>query len=192
MIVATANDVLGGRIYVSSDAGVTWQRTSAPVTPKWWRVACSADGTRIFAAGGGLQLGQHVTGRIYASTNSGKTWQMTDAPQQYWQSIATSADGAVSVAAASGADQFGELLKNPIFSSHSIQQPLLQLTPSSAGLRLSWTVPSTAFVLEENHDLSSPGWAPASVNPKMDYATLEYQVALPSSPGTSFFRLSSR
>lgn len=35
---------VGGRVYTSADAGVTWvERTSVPFSD-WWTIACSSDG----------------------------------------------------------------------------------------------------------------------------------------------------
>jgi len=43
---------LPGSIYTSSDSGVSWVQASAPLT-NWVRVAGSADGTKLAAAGRG-------------------------------------------------------------------------------------------------------------------------------------------
>jgi hypothetical protein len=97
-IVAAAGTALvtqtgsrAGPIYTSTDSGATWAPTGAPLTT-WTAVACSADGTRLVAAG----LGQwpiDLGGSIYTSTDSGATWIQTSAPISVWNSMACSADG---------------------------------------------------------------------------------------------------
>jgi photosystem II stability/assembly factor-like uncharacterized protein len=51
-----------GSVFVSTDGGVTWARRVGPNWPFYWRaIACSANGTRIVAAGQG--------GHVIASSN---------------------------------------------------------------------------------------------------------------------------
>lgn len=89
-------------IYVSTNSGFTWLKTSAPEavwTTTWQCIACSADGSKIFAGmwnPGGLY--GNTGGPIYVSTNSGETWTQTGAPLNNWISIASSADGTKLVA----------------------------------------------------------------------------------------------
>ena len=94
-----------GLIYLSSDAGATWEPTF-PAINTWSCVASSADGTRLVAAAtitgatdGSLSLSGD--GLIYVSTNSGLTWEAS-APTDNWRSVAASADGATLVTAAGG------------------------------------------------------------------------------------------
>jgi hypothetical protein len=75
-----------------------WSPTSAP-SDYWLAVACSADGTRLFAASEPYVGG---TGLIYISTNSGANWQPTSAPAQAWSSIRCSADGTKLIATTGG------------------------------------------------------------------------------------------
>ena len=55
-------------IYVSADAGASWQQTSAPLVP-WTSIACSADGNRLAAVYGGSH--------VYTSPDRGLTWTNT-------------------------------------------------------------------------------------------------------------------
>jgi hypothetical protein len=82
---------------VLSSSAQTWTQTSAPIN-SWSCIACSADGTKLFAgAGGGLLQGNSAP--IYISTNSGSSWLATTSPTNEWVSIACSADGTKVVAA---------------------------------------------------------------------------------------------
>lgn len=105
-----------GPVYLSSDSGLTWQKSSAPETP-WQAVACSADGEKLFAASGGyVGLGFEHGGSIHASADGGKTWQKTSAPERVWKSISCSADGSRLVATC-GVDAEREGNHTPLYFS---------------------------------------------------------------------------
>jgi DNA-binding beta-propeller fold protein YncE len=88
----------GGPIFISTNSGVTWaEATGAPTNGLWETVACSADGSKIIAAGGG---GFSFVFPIYTSSDTGATWVSNNAPVVNWQSVASSADGTRLVAAA--------------------------------------------------------------------------------------------
>lgn len=77
-----------GPIFASSDSGLTWRQTSAPIA-SWMALASSADGTRL--AGG---LGNPVNGStVWTSTNSGASWTPSPTPFGGCTSVAMSADG---------------------------------------------------------------------------------------------------
>lgn len=82
----------------------TWTQTSAP-TNVWSVVACSADGSKIYACAGGSLLGlsQNAITPIYTSPDGGLTWSRTAAPSNYWASVVTSADGMKVAAVANNA-----------------------------------------------------------------------------------------
>ncbi len=89
-----------GLIYVSTNSGVTWTLTSAPtyngIDTYIWTLMISADGSKMFVAGGFNGTG---FGSIYASTNYGATWAKLGAPSRSWFSISGSSDGSRVVAA---------------------------------------------------------------------------------------------
>ncbi len=103
VLVAVANNntlvsIRGGPILISTNSGVTWAiATGAPTNGLWETVACSADGRKIIAAGGG---GDSQVFPIYTSLDTGTTWVSNNAPVFNWQSVASSADGTRLVAAA--------------------------------------------------------------------------------------------
>ena len=69
---------------VVSASDNTWVQSSAP-SKYWTCIACSADGTKLAAAGDGAG--------IYTSTNSGASWFQTSTVSGTWICIASSADG---------------------------------------------------------------------------------------------------
>jgi len=89
MVFAAIGYGFTGGIYTSTNSGLTWTPTSAPIA-NWYSVAASSDGTKVVAV--------VYVGGIYTSTNSGTTWTLTGAPSQYWNSVASSSDGARLVA----------------------------------------------------------------------------------------------
>lgn len=93
--------ILDGPIYTSTDAGASWDETSAPIA-NWSSVASSEDGRKLVAvdaSGGG----------IYISPDAGATWQITSAPSNSWSSVACSANGKRLVAAAGGWSSWGPI-----------------------------------------------------------------------------------
>jgi len=75
-----------GKIFISTNSGVTWQPTLAP--SNWWTaVACSADGTKILA----VNLGSNSP--ICTSSDSGDTWIPRSSPILGGYGAASSADG---------------------------------------------------------------------------------------------------
>jgi DNA-binding beta-propeller fold protein YncE len=103
VLVAVANNnpmlsTPGGPIYISTNSGAAWAvAAGAPTNGLWETVACSADGSKMIAAGGG-GVGSYVF-PIYTSSDTGATWVSNNAPVANWQSVASSADGTRLVAA---------------------------------------------------------------------------------------------
>jgi len=84
----------------------SWVQTSAPAT-NWQALACSADGTKVVAVGGG----------IYTSTDSGANWVcVSNAPGMWFTSVASSADG-TKVVVVSNSKSPGGPLPGPIYVS---------------------------------------------------------------------------
>ncbi len=73
---ADGNRVIGihGSIYTSADRGATWVSNSVPVA-NWSSVACSADGSRLFATvnGGGIYTFQATPAPTLNIRQSGNT-----------------------------------------------------------------------------------------------------------------------
>ena len=160
---------LPGEILTSTNAGATWTLTTAPGNP-WSSVASSADGTKLVAA----------CGSIYTSTNAGATWTSNNVPTANWSSVASSADGGKLVAVINGGG---------IWTLESTPVPALHIVPAGTNLVLSWTMPSTPFVLQENSDLTPANWTDVPATLTLNFANLHNQVTLPLPTGDRFYRL---
>ncbi len=159
----------GGPIYVSTNSGVIWTQTSAPIV-SWQAVASSADGTILLAA---------TASAVYTSTNSGATWTSNSLPSEpWWLSVSLSADGNKLVAAA---------YNGGIYTAQITPAPRLNLALSDANFLLSWTVPSTNFVLQQSSDLGS--WTDVSNAPVLNLTNLQDEVALSPTNSSGFYRL---
>lgn len=90
-LAAAASQSAGDGIYLSTNSGATWVQAQTP-PGGWGPIVCSADGTELVAANGGI-------GGIYISTNSGGMWNQANLPEEEWSSLAASADGTTLVAA---------------------------------------------------------------------------------------------
>ena len=90
MLLASSNNT---KLQRSTDSGATWSQLSNSVTQSWHKVASSADGEVLVAAG--------LPGTaLYVSTNGGTSWSAKDIGN--WNGIAISDNGATMVAVASG------------------------------------------------------------------------------------------
>jgi|GEM_PF-1619226 len=98
----------GGAVYTSTNAGATWTLSSpANAAIRGSAIACSADGSIIYAAGF-TDVSGSLAGQIYRSADSGATWTLTGAPYKSWTSIACSADGSQIAGASSQRLGFGQ------------------------------------------------------------------------------------
>lgn len=167
-----------GFIYVSTDSGDTWNQTSAP-SNYWGYVASSADGKTIVAV---RNIGG--PGPICLSTDSGATWT-TNSPLLTWSALAASADGGKLAAASTGYDSGTNA--ETVYVSQSIVSPVMFLGPGSRGLKLSWLVPSTNFVLQQSAGLAM--WSNITNSPALNLSNLQNEVELPSTNGAGFYRL---
>src|SRR5262249_29493194 len=87
---STANP---GRIYTSSDSGVTWAVHAS--YRRWISVASSADGTKLIAAA------YDQSGSLFVSSDSGVSWTPRDT-YRFWYCVASSANGNKLVAGVNG------------------------------------------------------------------------------------------
>src|SRR5207249_3676470 len=152
LVAAAAYGPLGepGLIYTSGDSGATWAQTSAP-SNFWTSVACSADGTRLVAVNTGDLIDvidNNFNGQTYISTDSGATWNKSNAPAGNWSCVASSADGGLLI---ESGYRVGTYISRSTPATMSI-------ATSVGNLIISWLVPSTSFVLQQNFDLGSTKW----------------------------------
>lgn len=173
--------VYGGDIFTSADGGNTWQSNSVPDDPlhvlDWLSVAASADGSRLAAACS--VPGGYPAAPIYTSTNAGDSWISNSVPGDSFNSIASSADGDQLIAANDGG----------IWISRMEPSPTINAVKINADLALSWIVPSTNFVLQQNFDLSTTNWMDVTNVPVLNLTNLQDEVTLPVSDSNDFFRL---
>jgi len=166
-------------IYTSGNSGATWTPTSVR-TDNWSSVASSSDGTKLVA------LSNDGFDPII-STNSGATWTPAGAPAVgSWLAVASSADGSNIVAVAGDAIC---TLRPPAPAPPLPPSPQLAVGLSGATLDLSWLVPSTRFVLQQDSDLGSTNWVDVPTSPTLDFTSLRHRVTLTPSLGSSYFRL---
>ena len=81
-LAATVNN---GRLYTSTDAGVTW--TPRESSRNWYGIASSADGEKLVAV-----AGAGTPAQIYTSTDAGVTWTARESNRN-WRSVTSSSDG---------------------------------------------------------------------------------------------------
>jgi photosystem II stability/assembly factor-like uncharacterized protein len=167
-------------ICISTNSGTTWLTNSVSVQlgqTTGASVAMSADGTKIIA----------VAGYIYTSTNSGTSWQTNNLPEEGWGCVATSVDGnrlmVVSAGASGGPGH--------IYNTYATSSPSLGIASAGNDLVLSWTVPSTNFVLQQNQDLSTTNWTPLTDQPVLNLTNLQNQMFLSSNGSNNFYRLAT-
>ncbi len=165
---------LNSPIFVSTNSGTTWTPTVTP-SAHWILVAASADGKKLAAI-------QQDNGQIYTSTNSGLAWETNNVPSTNWNAIVSSADGnRLMTVTASG----------QIYSMFSTPSPVLNIAASSNGLLLSWTVPSTSFVLQQNFNLASRSWSIVTNAPVLNFTNLQDEVRISSPNASVFYRLTT-
>ena len=162
---------VGSPILLSTNSGMTWSAATTPNT-YWLSVASSADGERLAAITDG--------GQIYTSADSGATWITNNVPNTNWSTIVSSADGNRLYAVTVGGQ---------IYTSFSTPTPKLKIFGSTSNLTISWTTPSTHFVLEQSATLGSPSWLVVSNFPTLNYTNLENQITLSAPTASVFYRL---
>jgi hypothetical protein len=158
-------------IYKSTNAGASWTQTIAP-NLDWSGVACSAGGTKLVAVSGGA---------VYVSADSGESWVSNSIPDNNWTYAAVSADG----------DQLIAVGGAGIWTAQSTPAPQINLTQVNGSLALSWIIPSTNFVLQQNSDIPGTNWVNVTNTPVLNFTNLQEQVILTPSNSHGFYRLAT-
>jgi photosystem II stability/assembly factor-like uncharacterized protein len=181
-----------GAVFRSTDAGATWVKTSAP-NGYWSAVASSADGKFLMAGSLSLEPG------LLISTNSGVSWAAPVMPgpgswhtwSNFGKNLACSADGTFFVAV--GNAHIATLrAEAPTTTPPPPPSPRLAIGMSDGRVVVSWTAPSTPFVLEQSSDLRSDDWAPVTTSPNLNLNNLHYELPLAPSSAQGFYRLIQR
>jgi photosystem II stability/assembly factor-like uncharacterized protein len=180
---SSSNYFVDGAIYHSSDAGMTWSRTTAP-SGAWAAVASSADGKILVALPDSWDSLLLSVPEI--STDSGASWAPAGVPAGGWESVATSADGSYLIVSGNGQSA---TLSSPAPVPPTPPSPRLAIYQSKGDLSLSWLAPSTQFILQQNFGLRSADWVAVPTPPTLNLTNLRYQVTLPAAPGAAFYRL---
>jgi hypothetical protein len=161
-----------GLIYCSTNYGVVWNSNSpAFETNSCNGVSVSADGTKWLAA--------YSDGKIFFSTNQGVVWIEETSPTGNWVDITMSADE----------NRWAGIGGNNIYTTYSTPNPNLNLGHNTNSAILSWTIPSTNFVLQQSSDLSTTNWSVVTNPPVLNLTNLQDQVTLPAPAASGFYRL---
>ena len=177
LVTSTFEGTNGGYTFSSSDSGATWV-TNNPPNLAWSCIASSADGTRLFIC---MKKTYYTPsgGPIYSSTNAGANWVRADAPAaKDWLYVATSADGARSVAVAK---------YDGIYTWQSTPTPQLSITLAGDYVRVFWTIPSMPLVLQENSNPATLNWTEFATAASV--SNFDNQVFLPATTGGRVYRL---
>jgi len=166
----------GLSIYVSTNSGMTWIPAS---NGSFVSVACSADGTKLVSADSG--------GGIYTSADSGFDWVTNNAPTGFewnWQCVASSADGGKLAATYDSG-----LYEGGIWTAQTVQSPNMNISTPGNAAKLSWTIPSTNFVLQQCSSLASGDWTTVTNTPVLNLTNLQDEVVLSPVGSSLFYRL---
>jgi len=163
--------ITGSGIYISTNMGTTWMETTNLPAAIFLRIASSADGSKLIASDNEI---------LYVSVDSGATWTTNDTPDgaNKEKTVALSADGNKFIAAVNGGG---------IWISQTIPTPAMNISPESSKLALSWTIPSTNFVVQQSSDLIS--WSDVTNAPVLNLTNLQNEVMLSPSNSSGFYRL---
>ncbi len=173
----------GGSIYTSSDSGVTWVSNNAP-NLVWLSVISTADGSTLEASALASPQGG---GSVYVSTNGGQAWGYNSTSGvNSFGTLASSADGNHLAAIFGGGIEW---TPNPIYLQTLTFPIALNIASPNTDISLSWTIPSTNFVLQQSSNLIN--WSSVTNSPVPNLTNLQNQVTLPLSATNSFFRLAT-
>jgi hypothetical protein len=155
-------------IYVSTNGGTAWRTNNFPGNTIS-SIATTPDGKTMFAVGGA---------KYFVSTDFGLDWTSGTMPAGGFVSLAMSADGNVLAAAQSSGG---------IWVSQIQPSPQLKVSFFGPNPKISWTVPSTNFVLQQSLDLQT--WTAAANLPSLNYSNLQDEVSVTNSGGGVYYRL---
>jgi len=83
----------------------------------------------------------------------------------------------------------GTTVGGGIWISQSTPAPQLNIATANINFALSWIVPSTNFVLQQNSDLGTTNWVTITNAPTLNLTNLHNEVTLPSPGSNVFYRL---
>ncbi len=169
---------VGQHIYTSTNSGVTWIQAVDPFAGFLNGAACSADASKLFVVGN----------TAYVSSDWGASWTTSNIPNSLASiGAACSADGSRAIALSYAGGPIG-----PSYFLQVTPTPVMRIASLDAGLLLSWLVPSTNFVLQQNSDLTTSNWTGVPDGPVLNLTNLQYQVTVSPMNSQNFYRLVSR
>jgi hypothetical protein len=177
---------ISGGLGISTNSGPNWTTNDNFNASS---IASSADGNKLIAGNGS---------GIYISTDLGTTWIQETNISAFI--LAFSADGNKSVVTTAVTDSLElpggrtitTIIPGPIiYTSFSIPTPSINIAPTNGNLALSWLIPSTNFVLQQNFDLTTTNWTDMTNTPVLNLTNLQNQVFLPLPASNSFYRLAT-
>ena len=166
-LVAVINDNGYGKIYRSSNYGVSWSQLSGlpsppNVYPYWRCIASSSNGTHLATANSSpYYQGDNY---IYTSTNSGTNWtkQTSAGANKLWLSIASSSDGSMLAAVDNGSNPGGYIWTSSNYGVDWTQQiasgsrKWISIASSSDGTKLAAVV--NGGYIYTSTDVSHNSW----------------------------------
>lgn len=178
---AGGQNIGNGPIYISTNSGTAWMTSSAP-NQMWVSIASSADGTKLIAA---AAPNNNSSNLIFTSSDLGFTWTSNNVPAVGlgWACVACSADGNKLMAGS---------FYGGIWDCQITSAPSLHITSCGTACAVSWMVPSTDFLLQQNSDLGTTNWAALNNTPTLNFTNLQNQVILAAPADSSFYRLIGR
>jgi hypothetical protein len=69
------------------------------------------------------------------------------------------------------------------------QAPQLSINASRPNIAISWTIPSTSYLLQQSPDLGSTNWTTVPAPPTLNFTNLKNEVTMPPFGSMKFFRL---
>jgi hypothetical protein len=190
LFAAKASEPGPSGVYASADFGRTWIQTVAPTNYLWTSISCSADGAKVVGIAQPYVpdgLGPNPGAIVYLSPDAGITWASADAPAQSWATVTCSADSSNIVLAAAAGGPICTL-RSPAPPAPSFEPPRLSVAQSGAQVQISWLVPSSSFVLQENADLATTNWTDVTTPPSLNFTNLHDELRISSSLAASFYR----
>ena len=79
--------------------------------------------------------------------------------------------------------------KENIYTSQAVPAPQLGVASGPSNAVISWTIPSTNFVLQQNADLTTTNWSNVTNATVRNLSALQDQVTVCPSAGYNFYRL---
>jgi hypothetical protein len=81
-------------------------------------------------------------------------------------------------------------ITGPIYGAQTVVAPTLNIAPAGIQANVSWTVPSTNFVLQMSTNPVAPGWVDVTNVPTV--TNLQKRVVVSATNRSGFFRLKSQ